>query len=93
MKGNIKIVFFSPLLVATAITLLKHAGGSKEIYVVFDQYNCYPSNHAYSSWQDVYSPVLTKADDSEPSLSLYLSFSLVFVFVRVVCNRVIWIID
>jgi len=33
-----KIVFFSPLLVATAIMLLKHAGGSKEIYVVFDEY-------------------------------------------------------
>jgi hypothetical protein len=31
-----KIVFFSPLLVATAIMLLKHAGGSKEIYVVFE---------------------------------------------------------
>ena len=75
-----KIVFFSPLLVATAIMLLKHASGSKEVYVVS---NCYPSNHAYSSWQAVFSPVLTKADGSEPSLSIYLSLFLVFVFVRV----------
>ena len=60
--------------------LLKHASGSKEVYVVS---NCYPSNHAYSSWQAVFSPVLTKADGSEPSLSIYLSLFLVFVFVRV----------